>query len=203
MSLNACGEILTKNAKDGATQPTIQAKIGDTWDDVVRNSTLKLGPLPTSAGTIVNEPHTLIYSDPHHRMQFEDVGYTAVTLKYETHRIHDIGIGPYRESVGVDETWKRLHDVIRTMENAEWIPDNARNQGNQPTKSPADLRSRYIGLPGGAGGVEKFWYDEYGGEAWVRLVKTITGNSAGEEPRFNVVIQMRVATFPRSPKTVQ
>lgn len=80
------------------------------------------------------------------------------------------------------------------MEKAGWIPDDVRNRHSPPTKSIADLRSLYVNLPGGARGVEKFWYDEYGNEAWVLLVKTIKGREPNEEPRFNIVLHMQVAT---------
>lgn len=203
MALNACGETVNKSDKDKGTQPVIVAQIGDTWDEVVQHSTLKLGPLPTPAGTIINQPHTFVYRDPHHRMQLDNVGYTGVSLKYETHRILDFGIGPYRESAGVDETWQRLQDIIRKMEQAGWVPDDERNKRNPATKSAADLRSLYINLAGGAAGDEKYWYDEYGNEAWVRLVKTITGHEPGDESRFNLVLQIQVATHPKKSKTIQ
>lgn len=203
MTLNACGETVNKSDKDKRPQPVIEAQIGDTWDEVIQHSTFKLGPLPTPAGTIINQPHTFVYRDPHHRMRLDDVGYTGVSLKYETHRILDFGIGPYRESAGVDETWQRLQDIVRKMELAGWIADDDRNKRNPSAKSAVELRSQYLNLPGGARGGEKFWYDEYGNEAWVSLVKTITGNEPGEELRFNVVLQIQVATHPKKPKATQ
>lgn len=200
MTLNACGETVHQSDKDSVSQPVIAAKIGDTWDEVIQNSTLKLGPTPTPAGTIINQPHTFVYRDPHHRMQLDNVGYTGVTLQYFTHHVLGFGIGLYRESAGVDETWERLQDIIRKMELAGWMPDDDSNKRNPSAKSAEELRSQYLNLPGGARGGEKFWYDEYGNEAWVSLVKTITGHDPGEEPRFNVVLQIQIATHPKKLK---
>lgn len=200
MTLNACGETVNESDKDNVPPPVIAAQIGDTWDEVIQNSTFKLGPLPMSAGAIINQAHTFVYRDPHHRMQLDNVGYTGVYIRYDTHRIASFGIAPYRESAGVDETWQRLQDIIHKMEMAGWIPDDDRNKSNSSAKSAAELRSQYLNLPGGAGGVKKFWYDEYGNEAWVSLVKTITGHDPGEEPRFNVVLQIQIATHPKKLK---
>lgn len=185
------------NVRDPGVHSVIKAQIGDTWDRVVHNSTLKLKPLDNPLGTVINQPHTLVYRDPHHPMQFDNVGYTGVSLDYKSHRIQDFGIGPYRESSGVNETWGRLEDVIKKMEQAGWIPDEERNKRNRGAKSAEQLRAQYAELPGGAKGVERFWYDQYGNEAWVSLVKTITDGRAVDEPRFNVVLQIQVATHPK------
>lgn len=200
IALNACGETVNTSDKDKGAQPVIAAQIGDTWDEVARHSTFKLGPLPTPAGTIINQPHNFLYRDPHHWMQLDSVGYINVFIGYEHTTIRSFGIGPYRESAETDETWRRLQDLIRKMEQAGWIPDDDRNKRNPSAKSAEQLRSQYRDLPGGARGGEKFWYDEYGNEAWVSLVKTITGHEPGEEPRFNVVLQIQVATHPKKPK---
>ncbi|MDR0280769.1 MAG: hypothetical protein LBJ37_23100 [Paucimonas sp.] len=200
MTLSACGETVNDSDKDNVSLPVIAAKIGDTWDEVIQNSTFKLGPTPSPAGTIINQPHTFVYRDQHHRMQLDNVGYTGVALQYFTHHVLGFGIGVYRESAGVDETWERLQDIIQKMEMAGWIPDDESNNSNPSAKSAAELRSQYLNLPGGARGGEKFWYDEYGNEAWVSLVKTITGRNPGEEPRFNVVLQIQVATNPKKLK---
>lgn len=201
MTLNACGETVKESDKDKGPQPMIEAQIGDTWDEVIQHSTYKVGSLHFGgAGTIIDKPHTFVYRDPHHYMQFDSVGYTGVSLDHKTHRIQDFGIGPYRESADTDETWRRMQDIIRKMEQAGWIPDEDRNKRNPSTKTVADLRSLYINLPGGAQGVEKFWYDDYGNEAYVSLVKTITGHEPGDEPRFNMVLQIQVATHPKKPK---
>lgn len=201
VALNACGETVSTSDKDERAQPVIAAQIGDTWDEVAQHSTYKVGPLQFGgAGTVIDKPHAFVYRDPHHYMQLDHVGYTGVSLDYETHRIQDFGIGPYRESADTDETWQRLQDLIRKMEQAGWIPDDDRNKRNPSAKSADDLRSQYISLPGGARGGEKFWYDEYGNEAYVSLVKTITGREPGEEPRFNIVLQIQVATHPKKPK---
>lgn len=185
------------NDKDKGAHPVIAAQIGDTWNDVIQHSTIKLGPLPTPAGTIIDRPHTFVYRDSRHRMQLNDVGYMGVSLNYETGRILDFGIGLYRESAGVDETWQRLQDIIRKMEQAGWIPDDDRNKRNPVSQSAEELRNKYINLPGGARGEQKGWYDEHGNESWVALVKTITGHEPGEEPRFNLVLQIQVATNPK------
>lgn len=203
IALNACGETVNMSDKDKEAQPIIAAQIGDTWDEVIQHSTFKLGPLPMPAGTIIDQPHTFVYRDPHHRMQLDNVGYMGVSLTYETGRILDFGIGPYRESADTDETWRRLHDIIRKMEQAGWIPDDNKNKRNPSAKSAEELRNQYKNLPGGARGGEKFWYDEYGNEAWISLVKTITGRELGQEPRFNVVLQIQVATNPKKSRTSQ
>lgn len=201
IALNACGETVNASDKDKEAPPVIAAQIGDTWDEVARHSTYKLGPLHFGgAGTVIDKPHAFVYRDPHHYMQLDDVGYTGVSLDSETHRIQDFGIGPYRESADTAETWRRLQDLIRTMEQAGWIPDDDRNKRNPVSQSAEELRNKYINLPGGAAGDQKYWYDEYGNEAWVRLVKTITGHEPGEEPRFNIVLQIQVATHPKKPK---
>lgn len=200
MTLNACGENVSERSKHNVAQPVIAGKIGDTWDEVIQNSTFKLGPTPTPAGTIINQPHTFVYRDPHHRMQLDNVGYTGVTLQYFKHLVLAFGIGLYRESAGVDETWQRLQDIIHKMEMAGWIPDDDINKRNSSAKSAEELRNHYLNLPGGARGGEKFWYDEYGNQAWVSLVKTITGHGPGEEPRFNVVLQIQIATHPKKLK---
>lgn len=199
IALAACGRSANESRRNEGPLPVIEAQIGDTWGEVTQHSTLKLGPLPTPAGTIINEPHTFIYRDPRHRMQLDNVGYTGVAFKQETRRILDFGIGPYRESARADETWQRLTDISSKMERANWIADEQRNARNPGARSAVELRNQYIHLPGGARGVEKFWYDDYGNEAWVMLVKTITGEDPGEEPRFNVVLQIYVATRPKAP----
>lgn len=193
----------TSTAQPVLPQPApsvIEAQIGDTWDEVIQRSTYKVGPLHFGgAGTIIDKPHDFVYHDPHHEMRFDNVGYTGVSLSYDTHRIDDFGIGPYRESAGVVETWQRLQDTIRKMEKAGWIPDEDRNKRNRVSRSAEELRNKYINLPGGAQGAQKIWYDEFGNEAWVSLVKTITGREPGEEPRFNIVLNIQVATHPKKP----
>ena len=203
IALNACGETVSTTDKDKeASAPAllvISAQIGDTWDEVIKNSTFKVGPLPMEAGTIINKPHTFVYRDPRHPMQLDNVGYMGVSIGYDgIHPIRSIGIGPYPESAETEETWGRMQDIIRKMERAGWIPDDERNKRNPPTRSAAELRNLYVNLPGGAQGAEKFWYDDHGNEAWVRLVKTITGreNVAGQEPRFNLVLDIQVASWP-------
>lgn len=134
-------------------------------------------------------------------MQLDNVGDASVSMNYENTAIDSFAIGVHRESAATDETWQRLQALIAKMEQAGWIPDDERNRRNPPTKSAADLRSLYINLAGGAAGVEKFWYDDYGNEAYVKLVKTITGHEPGEEPRFNMVLQIQVAMHPKKKKT--
>lgn len=209
IALNACGEIVSTTDKDkGAAKPAlpvIAAQIGDTWDEVIRHSTFKLGPLPMEAGTIINKPHTFIYRDPRHPMQLDNVGYMGVSVGYEgTHPIDSIAIGPYPDSTETDETWRRMQDIVQKMEKAGWIADDDRNKRNPYAHSAAELRSQYLNLPGGAQGAEKFWYDEYGNEAWVRLVKTIVDDPGlHPEPRFNIVLDIQVATHPKHAKTAK
>lgn len=196
--LNACGENMDTSSSYNEALPVIEARIGDTWNDVIQHSTLKLGPLSNPAGTIIDKPHTFVYRDPRHPMRFENVGYMGVSVEDETpHRILDIAIGPYRQSAETEETWRRLQDLIQKMEQAGWIPDDDRNRRNPVSTSAMQLRSKYLNLPGGAEGAQKIWYDDYGNEAWVLLVKTITGREPGEEPRFNIVLHMQVASHPR------
>lgn len=203
IALNACGETVSTTDKDNeASAPAllmISAQIGDTWDDVIKNSTFKVGHLPMEAGTIINKPHNFVYRGPRHPMQLDNVGYMGVSIGYDgIHPIDSIAIGPYTESAETEETWRRMQDIIRKMERAGWIVDEPRNKGNPVSKSAIELRSKYAPLPGGAEGAQKFWYDDYGNEAWVRLVKTITGreNVAGQEPRFNLVLDIQVASGP-------
>ncbi len=198
IALNVCSEVLSANHEDEEALPEITAQIGDTWDEAIQNSTFKLGPLPTAAGTIINQSHSFMYRDPRHRMEIRNVGYTGVSVNYKTRRIQDFDIGPYRESAEANETWRRLQEIIDKMERAEWIDDEGRNKRNPVSLSAVELRTKYLNLPGGAGGVQRFWYDEYGHEAWVSLVKTVTSRSPGEEPRFNVVLQIQVATHPKN-----
>lgn len=197
IALNVCSEAMSASHEDKEALPAITAQIGDTWDEVIQNSTFKLGPLPMAAGTIINQPHTFVYRDPHHRMEIGNVGHMGVSVDYKTRRIQDFGIGPYRESAEADETWRRLQEIIDKMERAGWMADEDRNKRNPVSRSAVELRNKYFNLPGGAGGAQRFWYDEYGHEAWVALVKTVTGRSSGEEPRFNVVLQIQVAAHPK------
>lgn len=179
------------------SEPVISAKIGDSWTEVIKYSTLELGPLPTPAGTIINRPHTFFYSDPRHPMRLDDVGYTGIAFAYQTGRIVDFGIGLYRESAGAEETWRRLNAVAEKMQDAGWISDAERNSRSHNSSSPSELKERYLKLPGGAKGVEQFWHDNSGNEAWVALIKTITGEPAAEESRFNIILQIQVATNPK------
>jgi len=175
--------------------PVIAAQIGDTWEDVVQHSTFKLGALPTWGGTTITQPHSFVYRDAHHAIRFDNVAYTGVSTSDGTHRIRQIAVGVYRDSAETKETWRRLQDVILRMEHAGWLPKVKQNETNRAAKSEADLRNQYLHLPGGAGGGERFWRDEYGNEAWVRLVKTITGHETepGQEPRFNLVVDIQLA----------
>ncbi|AKZ64477.1 hypothetical protein F506_19065 [Herbaspirillum hiltneri N3] len=197
VALNGCGETVNTNDKEKKVLPTIEAKIGDTWDEAIQHSTFKLGPLPTPVGFVTDQPHTFIYRDPHHRMQLDNVGYMNVNVGYGHTTIRSFGIGVYRQSAETDETWRRLQDIARQMEQAGWILDDEMNKHNPVSKSADQLRKKYINLPGGAQGVQKIWYDDYGNEAWVLLAKTITGHEPGEEPRFNVVLQIQVALHPK------
>lgn len=202
IALNACGDAENRTDQDKEVQPVIEAKIGDTWDEVARHSTYDVGPFHFGGGgTIIDKPHTFVYRDPHHYMQLDDVRYINVFISSYHNTIQSFGIGPYQESANTDKTWQRLQNIVHKMEQAGWIPDDARNKRNPSTESAAALRSLYINLPGGAAGDEKYWYDEYGNEAWVRLVKTITGRPPGQEPTFNIVLQIQVATHPRKQKT--
>lgn len=201
--LNACGETINTSDQDKKVMPTIEAKIGDTWDEVIQHSTLKLGPLPTPVGFVTSQPHTFIYRDPRHRMQLDYVRYISVVVGYGYTTIRSFGIGVYQESAETDETWRRLQDIIRQMEQAGWIPNDQANKHNPVSKSAEQLRNKYINLPGGAQGGQKFWYDDYGNEAWILLVKTITGHEPGEEPRFNLVLQIQEALNPEKPKAQQ
>ena len=199
-ALNGCGETVNTSEENKIAKPIIEAQIGDTWNEVIQRSTLKLEALPKSGGVVIDRPHTFIYRDPRHRMQLDDVRYVNVFIGYEKTTIRSFGIGPYRESEGVEETWRRLQDIIHKMEQAGWIPDDDTNIRNPSAKSAKQLLSQYRELPGGARGGERFWYDEYGNEAWVELVKTITGQAPGEEPRFNVVLQIQTAMYPKKPR---
>lgn len=202
IALNACGKDMDTSSRDKETLAVIEARIGDTWNDVMLHSTFKLGPLSNPAGTIIDKPHTFVYRDPRHPMRLENVGYTGVSVDDEApHRILDIAIGPYRQSAETEETWRRLQDLIQKMEQAGWIPDEERNRRNPVSTSAAQLRSKYLNLPGGAEGAQKIWYDDYGNEAWVLLVKTITGHEPGHEPRFNLVLHIQVATHPKHAKS--
>lgn len=201
VTLNACGETVSTSVKDmgKGTMPVIAAQIGDTWGDVVKYSTFKLGPLAMSAGTIIDKPHTFIYRDPRHYMVLDNVWYSGVSVDTDagTHPIRSIAIGPYSDSAEAEETWERMQSIIQKMEKAGWITDDARNMKNKFAHSVAELRSQYANLPGGAQGVEKFWYDDFGNEAWVRLVKTIVDDpTLHPDPRFNLVLDIQVATWP-------
>ena len=188
---------------ENSALPVIEAQLGDTWEDVARHSTFHVKPLPSPAGTIIDTPHSFVYRDPKHRMELENVGYLTVAANYETHRLISLGIGPYRESAEADQTWQRLQEIERKMELAHWLPDDERNKRNPSFKSKEEMRHRYQGMPGGATGAEKIWYDDEGNEAWVALVKTITGEDPNAESRFNIVVQIQVATNPKKPKATQ
>ena len=128
------------------------------------------------------------------------MAYTGVSIDDRTHGILDFGIGVYRESAASEETWQCLQALIVKMEQAGWIADDDRNKRNPVSQSAIELRDEYINFPGGAGGDQKYRYDDYGNEAWVRLVKTITSHAPGEELRFNMVLQIQVATHPKKKK---
>lgn len=80
--------------------------------------------------------------------------------------------------------------LYQKMEAAGWIVDEERNSKNSYAKSVEKLKEDYLNLPGGAGGVERFWYDNNGLEAHLRLVKTVTGMPVEMESRFNIVIDI-------------
>lgn len=84
LTMVACDNREKNMIKDPVTgqlvMPVVTARIGDTWDEVQKHSTLPLKPLWfNGAGITVEEPHNFVYRGPDHEMMLENVWYMGVS----------------------------------------------------------------------------------------------------------------------------
>lgn len=197
--ITGCTEIDAPPAR--IPPPVVTLRIGDVWDDVQRNSTMKVGPLPERAGTTIYTPHTFVYRDARHPMRFDDVWRLKVMTASDEMRlpVRALDIHPYPGAAGIDETWRRLVEVVKLVNASGWTANQEIESRYPPARSVAELRKIYAGVSAGTSVLERAWYDDQDNEAMIFLNRPVERRwlATDDDPQFELVLRVQQAPYPR------
>jgi len=182
-------------------RPVVTLRIGDVWDDVMRNSSMKVGPLPERAGTTIYTPHTFVYRDARHPMRFEDVWRLKVSMAADEMRlpVRALDLHPYPGAAGIEETWRRLAEVVKLVNATGWLPNQEIESRYPPAASAAELRKVYASVPAGTSVLERAWTDDQDHEALIFLNRPVERRwlATDDDPQFELVLRIQAAPYPR------